>query len=177
MKRGTWLGVLVGVIVGFVVTTLLHNYPKREVTRHRYCRVCAEYEETYREGVILGARTASKKMFHGPLGRLMKEAADQHEHRFTDWATIFPTHGVELEHPEIAAKIQEMQMMDNDPHLIATVEQAMRNDRKRALTLMQRIIDPTGGVTAAVVIPWASEMHWDVWWSRVDDAIAARKLK
>jgi hypothetical protein len=167
-----WLGTIAGFGAGFVVAALLHNYPKDQVTRHRYCQVCGEYEETYSEGVILGARSGHKQLFNGPVGRLLKEAVGDHEHRYSEWATIFPTFGVPQEHPEIGEEVLQMRAMDDDPHAIAALEQAMRNDKDRTVKLIQRILDPAAGVSTTVVMPLEQAGTWEEKWAKVDAELA-----
>lgn len=172
MARGTWLGSIAGFVAGFVVATLLHNYPKSEATRQRYCTACADYEEAYKEDVILGARTGSKKMYGGALGRLLREAVGEHEHAFTDWATVFPTFGVPEEHPEVARKMMDIQVASENPHLVASLEQAMRNDRARTLALVQKILAPNSKVTFIVLRSLEGDAPWDQKWAKVDAEVA-----
>jgi hypothetical protein len=172
--RRAFLGTIGGFAAGFVVATLLHNYPKDQVTRHRYCQRCAEYEETYREGVILGARTESKSRFGGPLHRLLAPSVGEHEHHYTEWATIFPTFGVPNEHPEIAEQTREIRELEDDPHAISALEQAMRQDEARTTRLIQRLIDPAEGLTKTVIMPlMRNELSWDERWAQVEKTLAA----
>jgi hypothetical protein len=176
MQRGTLLGGIAGVVVGGVVATLLHNYPKDVVTRHRYCQVCATHEETYHEGVILGGRQAHST---GPglLGSLLRGPTGEHEHRFTQWATVFPTFGVPAESPEVADRIFIIKQIDEDPRMVSGLEQALRSDEQRTVKLIQRVIDPNGGwplqVLAPLGIQSAQGESMEERWRRVDAAIAA----
>jgi hypothetical protein len=172
-NRRVFLGTLSGFAAGFVGAMLLHSYPKDVVTRHRYCLVCAEYEETYRESVILGARTDSKSRFGGPLQRLLAPAVGEHEHRYTEWATIFPTFGVPEEHPEIAEKIRAIRELDESPQAISALEQAMRQDPQRTIRLIQRLIDPAEGLSITVIMPLQNhQLGWDERWARVEKKLA-----
>lgn len=171
--RRIFFGTVGGFAAGFVVATLLHNYPKDQVTRHRYCLVCAEYEETYREGVVLGARTEDKSRFGGALHRLLAPAVGEHEHRYTAWATIFPTFGVPTEHPEVAEKIRAIQELDDSPQAISALEQAMRQDPARTTRLIQRLIDPAEGLSITVIMPLQQhQLGWDERWAQVDEKLA-----
>jgi hypothetical protein len=172
-NRRVFLGTLGGFAAGFVVATLLDNYPKDQVTRHRYCLVCAEYEETYREGVILGARSENKSSFGGPLRRLLAPAVGEHEHRYTEWATIFPTFGVPEEHPRVAEKIRAIQELDASPQAISALEQAMRHDKERTIRLIQRLIDPAEGLSITVIMPLENAaLGWDERWAQVEKKLA-----
>lgn len=175
-KRRTFLGTIGGFAAGFVVATLLHSHPKDEVTRHRYCQLCAEYEETYHEGVILGARTESKSRFGGPLRRLLAQSVGEHEHRYTEWATIFPTFGVPNEHPEVAERIRGIRELEASPHAISALEQAMRQDEARTTRLIQRLLDPAEGLSLAVIAPLGrDELGWDERWAAVEQQLKAPK--
>lgn len=170
------LGTIGGFAAGFVVATLLHSYPKDEVTRHRYCQLCAEYEETYHEGVILGARTESKSRFGGPLRRLLAQSVGEHEHRYTEWATIFPTFGVPNEHPEVAERIRGIRELEASPQAISALEQAMRQDEARTTRLIQRLLDPAEGLSLAVIAPLGrDELGWDERWAAVEQQLKAPK--
>lgn len=172
--RRAFLGTIGGFAAGFVVATLLHNYPKDQVTRHRYCLRCTAYEETYREGVILGARTEDASRVGGPLHRLLAPSVGEHEHRYTEWATIFPTFGVSNEHPEVAERIRGIRELEDDPHAISALEQAMRQDQARTTRLIQRLIDPAEGLPMTVIMPLVrSELSWDERWAQVEKKLAA----
>lgn len=174
--RRVLLGSMGGFAAGFVVAALLHNYPKDQVTRHRYCLVCAEYEETYREGVVLGAREENKSRFGGPLHRLLAPAVGEHEHRYTEWATIFPTFGVPEQHPAIAERIRAIRELDDSPQAISALEQAMRNDQARTIRLIQRLIDPAEALSLTVLMPLQNhQLGWDERWARVDASLASAK--
>jgi len=175
-QRRAFIGTIGGFAAGFVVATLLHNYPKDEVTRHRYCQLCAEYEETYREGVILGARTENKSLFGGPLRRLLAPSVGEHEHRYTEWATIFPTFGVPDEHPEVAERIRGIRELEESPQAISALEQAMRQDEERTTRLIQRLLDPAERLSMAVISPLErDELSWDERWAEVEKKLAAPK--
>jgi hypothetical protein len=175
-RRRAFLGTIGGFAAGFVVATLLHSYPKDHVTRHRYCQLCAEYEETYREGVILGARADGKSRFGGPLQRLLAQSVGEHEHRYTEWATIFPTFGVPAEHPEVADRIRSIRELDESPHAISALEQAMRQDEERTTRLIQRLIDPAEGLSMAVIMPLQrDDLSWDERWAQVEKQLATPK--
>jgi hypothetical protein len=174
-RRRAFLGTIGGFAAGFVVAALLHNYPKDQVTRHRYCQLCAEYEETYREGVILGAHTGNKSRFGGPLRRLLAQSVGEHEHRYTEWATIFPTFGVPAEHPEIADRIRGIRELDESPQAISALEQAMRQDEARTTRLIQRLIDPAEGLSLDVISPLTrNELSWDERWAQVEQRLLQR---
>lgn len=155
---------------------LLHNYPKDEVTRHRYCQLCAEYEESYREGVILGTRTEDKTLFGGPLRRLLAPSVGEHEHRYTEWATIFPTFGVPEEHPEVAERIRGIRELEASPQAISALEQAMRQDEERTTRLIQRLLDPADALSITVISPLQrEELSWDERWALVEKKLAEPK--
>lgn len=174
MTKNPVLGLVGGFAAGFVVASLLHNYPKDQVTRHRHCTVCAAREETYREGVIMGARQESKSGSFGPLARLLREAVGEHEHRYTEWATIFPTHGVPEEHPEIAAQVLQLRDIEDNPHVISALEQALHQDRDRTVKLLQRLYDPAQKTPfAALKELTQDEVPWPERWARIDATLAA----
>lgn len=144
MQRGTWIGAVSGLLIGGVVATLLHNYPKDVTTRHRYCQVCAAYEETYREGVILGGRSDHKVDMTGPVGQLLRDPVGAHEHRYSEWTTIFPTFGAPPERPELASKVLDLRAAEDQPYVMSGLAQAMRVDPERTVTLLQRLLAADG---------------------------------
>jgi hypothetical protein len=145
------VAVLVGLAAGAAITALLFSYPKSVVARHRYCLDCAAFEETYDEHVVLGA-THSQRLDHGPLGSLLGNApGTEHEHRFTEWTTIFPTFGAPAEHPELARRVTSIRQLEKDAHAISLLEQAVRNDRGRGTRLIQRLIAADSAVMPAVM--------------------------
>ncbi|MBK8239399.1 MAG: hypothetical protein IPK74_28070 [Deltaproteobacteria bacterium] len=166
---------ILGMVVGAIVTGLLYSYPKVEVTRHRYCLDCATFEQTYDEGVVLGA-THARMVDHGPIGALLGHSpAEPHEHRFSDWTTLFPTFGVPPEHPEIAEQVQRIRVLEKDPHAISLFEQAMRNDRERAQRLLRTIIAPGSASANDVIRKLDGDAPWPEKWAAVDAALAARR--
>jgi hypothetical protein len=166
---------LVAAIVGFVLSSLLHAYPKDVATRHRYCQLCAAYEETYEEGVILGGERGSKYEMGGALHDLLGPAVGEHEHDYTEWATIFPTFGVEAEHPEVAQRAQAIRVLDDSARAISTLEQAMRNDPDRTTRVVQALLDPatTAQHTADVLFALDRDAPWPERWTAVDAALAS----
>lgn len=180
MQRGTLLAGVAGVVVGGVVATLLHNYPKDVTTRHRYCQVCASHEETYHEGVILGGRQ-EHSTGPGLLGSLLRGPTGEHEHRFTQWATVFPTFGVPAESPEVASRIFVIKQIEEDPWMVAGLERALRSDELRTVRLIQRVIDPNGGLPLTVLTPLGIQStqgdSMEDRWRRVDAAIAEAEKK
>ncbi len=161
----------IGAVVGFVVALLLHNYPKDVVTRHRYCLVCAEYEESHREGAILGAAHGEKHSFGGPVRNLLAPAVGEHEHRYTEWTTIHPTFGVPAEHPEIAERVRAIAEIESSPQLVSVLDQAMRNDRERTVSLLQRTIDPAVALPLSVIAQLDVDAPWPERWATVAPAL------
>jgi hypothetical protein len=147
-------------VSGFAVATVLHNYPKDVVTRHRFCTVCAEYEETYDEGAILGATHGHKQRFGGAVRNLLTTAVGDHEHHFTEWATIHPTYGVPDENPYIAERIRVIEEMESQPHVIALLDTSMRNAPDCTIRLLQSIIDPAYKVSPQVLRQLDEERPW-----------------
>ncbi len=164
----TVIGALIGALIGFLVTALLFNYPKDVVTRHRFCQACAEYEETYDEGTILGAEHDSRQRFGGPVHELLASAVGEHDHRWTPWATIHPTFGVPPEHPEVAERARAIREIEGSPRLISVLDQAMRNDRERTVALVQRLIDPGRDASMAVLTELDRDEPWPQRWTAVD---------
>jgi hypothetical protein len=166
---------LAGAIGGFVVAALLHAYPKDIATRHRYCQLCAEHEETYEEGVILGG-TKGYKQGGGPLHDLLGPVVGEHEHDYTEWATIFPTFGVEPEHPDVAQRIGAIGVLEGSARSISILEQAMRDDPDHAGRVVQALLDPaiTAQRTNAVLHALGRDAPWPERWTAADEALAAR---
>lgn len=164
---------LASAIVGFVVSSLLHAYPKDVATRHRYCQLCAAHEETYEEGVILGAERGSKQNMGGPLHDLLGPAVGEHEHAYTEWATIFPTFGVEAEHPDVARRSQAIRELEDSARAISTLEQAMRRDPERATSVIQGLLDPktTAQRTANVLQALDRDATWPERFAAADAAL------
>lgn len=172
--RELLVAVLVGLAVGATVTALLFSYPKSVVARHRYCLECAAFEETYDEHAVLGA-AHSERRDHGPLGSLLGNApGTEHEHRFTDWTTIFPTFGVPAERPDLARRVTSMKQLEKDAHAISLLEQAARNDRDRGTRLIQRLIAPDFEQTSAVIRALDRDAPWSERWAAVDAAMAGQ---
>lgn len=168
------VAVLVGLAAGATITALLFSYPKSVVARHRYCLDCAAFEETYDEHTVLGA-THSQRLDHGPLGSLLGNApGTEHEHRFTEWTTIFPTFGVPAEHPELARRVTSIRQLEKDAHSISLLEQAVHNDRDRGTRLIQRLIAPDFEQTPAVIRALDRDAPWPDRWAAVDATMAGQ---
>ena len=165
---------LASAIAGFVLSSLLHAYPKDVATRHRYCQLCAVYEETYEEGVILGGESGSKREMGGPLHELLGPAVGAHQHEYTEWATIFPTFGVEAEHPEVANRAREIGALQDSAQAISTLEQAMHDDPERATKVIQALLDPSAPSDRSTKILQAldGDEPWPERWAAVDAILA-----
>lgn len=151
---------VVALVIGFAIATVLHNYPKDVVTRHRFCVMCAEYEETYDEATIMGATHGRKERFGGPVRELLKPAVGEHEHRFTEWTTIHPTFGVPAENPYIEERVRAIQEIERSPRLIALLDTAMRNAPECTTRLLQLVIDPAYKVSPTVLLELEKERPW-----------------
>jgi hypothetical protein len=102
-----------------------------------------------------------------PIGALLGHSpAEPHEHRFSDWTTLFPTFGVPPEHPEIAEQVQRIRVLEKDPHAISLFEQAMRNDRERAQRLLRTIIAPGSASANDVIRKLDGDAPWPEKWPR-----------
>jgi hypothetical protein len=158
---GRTIGIaVIALVIGFAIATLLHNYPKDVVTRHRFCLVCAEYEETYDEATILGATHGHKEHFGGPVRELLAPAVGAHEHRFTEWTTIHPTFGVPAENPYIEERVRAIQEIERSPHTIALLDASMRNAPDCTIRLLQLVIDPAHKVSPTVLQQLDKELPW-----------------
>lgn len=165
---------LAAAIGGFVLAALLHAYPKDVATRHRYCQLCAAHEETYEEAVILGA-TKGYKQGGGPLRDLLGPVVGEHAHDYTEWATIFPTFGIEPEHPGVAQRIKAIGVLEDSARTISILEQAMRNDPEHATRVVQALLDPAipAERTASVLHALGRDAPWPERWTAADEALAA----
>lgn len=171
LSRPTLVAALVGVVAGFVLASLLHAYPKDLATRHRYCLGCAEYEETYEEGVILGGTRRHSEHMTGPFHDLLGQ--QEHEHDFTPWATIHPTFGIEPEHPEVADRIRQLRVSQQNAQTVSALEQAMRNDSARATKLLHRALDPSQPFPAQAIAALHRDAPWAERWDACDAALEA----
>lgn len=144
MQRGLLFGAVAGFVAGGVTVALLHSYPKDVVTRHRYCQVCAAHEQTYHEGVLLGARSESSQDTTGPLSNLLNRHVGEHEHRYTEWATVFPTFGVPPEHPEVSQKAIDLEHSQDNPYVMSGLVEAIAADKPRTLRIIHHILEPSG---------------------------------
>jgi hypothetical protein len=133
---------LLGTVVGFVLAALLHAYPKDVVARHRYCQLCGTYEETYDEGVVLGGEHRRAHAMGGPIHDLLGPQVGEHTHEFTAWATVFPTFGIDPEHPEVATRVRELEQLQRSAAGVSALALAMRDDPTRTTNLLQHALDP-----------------------------------
>ena len=173
LSRPCLAAALIGVAAGFVLASLLHAYPKDQTTRHRYCQRCAEYEETCEEGVILGGTRRLSEHMTGPFHDLLGPQLQQHEHEFTPWATIHPTFGVEPEHPEVADRIRQLRVSQQNAQTVSALEQAMRNDAPRTTSLLHRVLDPSRPYPAQAIVALHRDAPWTERWDACDAALEA----
>jgi hypothetical protein len=158
--------------------------PGRIVTRDTYCTVCALHaQESERTSLLHVHGMPLDRWFHhvereerrAVLFKLLSPAVGPHEHRWLSPAAFVPpTNPMRvLEAPDdflqaiALAEVSELEQLEQSPHLLAVLDEAMRDDRERAVRFIHRILDPRAylgmeaiGLLDREGVPW--EERWSI---------------
>jgi hypothetical protein len=174
---------VVSLLAGVLLTLLLRAMPSRISTRHAYCTLCAmhsiETEEAslfHFDGMPLESLFVKRSTITrgGVLHRLLSPAMGEHRHVWIDPAPFVPPTNparklqppADFQQSVAEAEVSELERLEESPHLVSLLDQAMHDDRARALRLVQKILDPAAhvGVDAIGLLdrttPW--ENRWMV---------------
>jgi hypothetical protein len=171
------------VVVLAVVAQLL---PGRITTRDTYCTVCALHVvETERTSLLHVHGMPLDRWFHevkreerrAVLFKLLAPATGTHEHQWmTPAAFVPPTNPMRsLEAPYdflqavALAEVSDLEQLEQSPHLLAVLDEAMRDDRERAVRFIHRILDPRAylGMEAIGLLD-RDGTPWDERWAIAD---------
>ncbi|MEO7097112.1 MAG: hypothetical protein ABI175_27880 [Polyangiales bacterium] len=183
--RPRHLAALVAVLV-VSLGLVAHLLGGRVTTRDTYCTVCALHAtETERTSLLHVHGMPLDGWFHevkrderrAVLHKLLAPAVGAHEHRWmTPAAFVPPTSPMHaLEAPDdflqavALAEVSDLEQLEQSPHLLAVLDEAMRDDRERAVRFIQRILDPRAylGMEAIGLLD-RDAASWDERWSIAD---------
>ena len=172
-------------VFGALVGVIMHWMPQRTTTRHSFCTLCALHRiETEQEPIVRvrglpGEEWLVKRASvtrGGVLHRLVAPAVGEHRHAWLDPAPyVAPTNPPKrLEPPAdfqqaIASdELSDLDRLEESPHLIALLDEAMRNDHERTLHLVQRILDPQAHVGVDAIALLDRPTRWENRWAVID---------
>lgn len=183
--------VALAVAVTLALALTAHLLPGRIVTRETYCTLCALHVvETERTSLLHVHGMPLEGWFHdvkreerrAVLHKLLAPAVGAHEHRWMSPAAFVPpTNPVRaLEAPYdflqavALAEVSDLEQLEQSPHLLAVLDEAMRDDRERAVRFVQRVLDPRAylGMEAIGLLD-RDGAPWDQRWSVVDAFLEA----
>ncbi|MGZ3420469.1 MAG: hypothetical protein ACXWUG_14920 [Polyangiales bacterium] len=172
-----WLSRLVvalAVVFGVVAGAFLNRWPTWSTTRHSFCTLCALHREDAERTPILGRhRTQGER--GGILHELLASPVGNHQHVWSTPAYVFPTYPTPKLLPRDAftqavaeAEVHDLEALESNPHAIAILDEAMRNDRGRTLRFLQKVLDPQAYVPIEAIGLLDRKGTWEERWAVVD---------
>jgi hypothetical protein len=171
--------IVLAVVSGVVAGAFLNRWPTWTTTRHAFCTLCALHrEETERTPVLGRHRTQAER--GGILHELLAGAVGNHQHVWSTLAYVPPTYPT----PKLSsrdaftqavaeAKVHDLEALESNPHTIAILDEAMRNDRGRTLRFLQKVLDPQAYVPTEAIALLDRKGTWEERWAVVDAFFAA----
>jgi hypothetical protein len=170
---------VVALAVGIVAGAFLNRWPTWSVTRHAYCTLCALHREDSERTPILG-RHRTETEHGGILHELLAGPVGNHQHVWSTAAYVPPTYPT----PKLGsrdafiqavseAEVHELEALEENPHMIAILDEAMRNDRARTLRFLQKVLDPQAFVPKDAITLLDRKGSWEERWAIVDAFFAA----
>src|SRR5262249_47566604 len=152
-----------GLVLGVLLAVIVHVLPTRLSTRHAYCTLCAVHSiETEEASLFHFSGMPFESLFvrrstvtrGGVLHRLLSTAVGEHRHVWIDPAPFVPPTNparklqppADFQQAVAEAEVNELERLEESPHLVSLLDQAMHDDRARTLRLAQRILDPAAHV-------------------------------
>lgn len=165
----------VSVAVGVAAGAMANRWPAWGTTRHAFCTTCGMHSEESERTPLLGRyRTSSTRA--GILAKLMQPAVGDHAHVWTTAAYVAPTNpppklGSREAFTRVVteAEVRELELLEESPHTIALLDQALRDDRPRTIRFVQKLLDPAAyfPIEALGLLDRPAQ-SWDERWRVVD---------
>lgn len=174
MKLKLFLTLIIGVVAGFVLATLLHNYPAGHHEKYAYCLLCGIIHHSSGSESILGGRSEIGTDY-SVLAELLHGKVGQHEHQWMDPpAQIFPVR-TRLETSQADFKLyvaqkewREYKQLEKWPHAIALLDAAMSDNPERTVQLVQRILDPDAQLGPGAILLLDRAGSWEERWQLIE---------
>lgn len=174
------LVISLAVFLGMVAGAFLNRWPAWATTRHAYCTMCGVHSEETERTPVLG-RHRQQSTRAGILAKLLGPAIGDHGHAWSAPAYVAPTNpppklGSREAFTQVVAEaeVRELELLEDSPHAIALLDEAMRNDRNRATRFVQKLLDPQAyfPIEAIGLLDRPSQ-SWEERWQVVDAFINA----
>lgn len=166
--------VVLALALGVVVGALLNRWPSWATNRHAYCTMCAAHHEGVERTPVLG-RHRSETTRNGILARLLQPTVGEHGHVWSVAAYVAPTNPPPklnshdaFQQTVLEAEVRDLESLEESPHAIAILDEAMRNDRARTVRFIQRLLDPTAFVPVDAIGLLDRAGTWEERWAIVD---------
>ncbi len=183
MPRANLIRALVltlAVFGGVVAGALLNRWPAWSTTRHAYCTLCGAHHEESERTPVLGRHRAESTRA-GILAKLLGPAIGEHGHAWSTAAYVAPTNpppklGSREAFTQVVteAKVRELELLEDSPHAIAILDEAMRNDRPRAVRFIQKLLDAQAYFPLeAIGLLDRPSQTWEERWHIVDAFVGA----
>jgi hypothetical protein len=177
-RRRTLLRTVVislAVFLGMVAGAFLNRWPAWGTTRHAYCTMCGVHNEESERTPVLG-RHRQQSMRAGILAKLIAPVVGDHGHAWSIAAYVAPTNpppklGSREAFTQVVAEaeVRELELLEDSPHAIALLDEAMRNDKPRAVKFIQKLLDPQAYLPVeAIGLLDRPSQSWEERWQVVD---------
>lgn len=160
--------------IGLVAGAFFNRWPAWGVTRHAYCTMCGAHNESSERTPLLGRHT-QQAIRTGIVAKLLTPMVGEHGHVWTTAAYVAPTNPP----PKLGsreaftqtvteAEIRDLEVLEDSPHAIAVLDEAMRNDRARTLRFMSKLLDPQAYLPIEAIGLLDRKESWEERWQVVD---------
>ena len=183
--RPKHLVLLVAALVG-TLALVAQLLPGRVATRDTHCIVCALHVvETERTSLLHVHGMPVDSWFHevkrderrAVIYKLLSPAVGAHEHQWMSPAAwVPPTNPMraldapyDLLQAIALAEVSDLEQLEQSPHLLAVLDEAMRDDRERTVRFISRILDPRAHVGMEVIgLLDRDGVTWEERWAIAD---------
>lgn len=170
-----YLVLSVALSIGLVCGAFLNRWPAWSVSRHAYCTICGAHNEETEKTPLLG-RHRQQSTRSGILAKMLVGALGDHGHAWSTPAYVAPTNpppklGSREAFTQVVAEseVRELELLEDSPHAIAVLDEAMRNDRTRTVRFIQRLLDPQAYLPIeAIGLLDRPSQTWEERWHVVD---------
>jgi len=174
-KTKLTLVAVVATLVGGGIGAAFHFLPSFVTTRHSYCTVCALHHEESEQISIFGRKVTTNDR-GAVLHRLLAKEVGPHEHVFiAPAAFVRPTMPSrrssarsEFGQAVSEAEVADLEALEESPHLLALLDEAMRQDRDRTIMLVHRVLDPKAFVGIDAIALLDRPTSWENRFAVVD---------
>ena len=165
--------------IGVVAGAFLNRWPAWGTTRHSYCSICGVHNEESERTPVLGRHRQSSTrvgILSHLLGPALMATGGEHGHVWITPAYVAPTNpppklGSREAFTQVVseAEVRDLELLEDSPHAVALLDEAMVNDRTRTVRFVQKLLDPGAFLPIeAIGLLDRPQQSWEERWRVVD---------